>query len=314
MKYVTFIRGGQARLGALSGGDVIDLHRACREALDGLGDGNCSPGTHVTIPLELMDLLQGGETALRLAERTVELAAGNSARLAASDLWSSSTAVELQPPIRRPGKLICVGLNYRSHLAELGESPPEFPILFTKVATALIGHGQAIVLPRVSRQVDYEGELAVVIGRRGKYIPEREALSYVAGYMCANDVSAHDIEFRTSQWTSGKILDTFCPLGPALVTSDELPAPDSLRLRTVLNGETVQDACTSDMVFPVPALISYISSLTTLEPGDVILTGTPAGVGCNQEPQRFLRPGDEISVQIDGIGTLVNHVVSESRS
>jgi acylpyruvate hydrolase len=218
---------------------------------------------------------------------------------------------ELQAPIHRPGKIVCVGLNYRSHLAEIGEPTPKFPILFFKPATSVIGSGQAIVLPRVSRQVDSEGELAVVIGRLGKYIPEESALSHVAGYTCANDVSAHDIEFRTSQWTSGKMLDTFCPLGPVLVTPEEIPDPGLLHLETFLNGQVVQDATTADMVFSVPFLISYISSLTTLEPGDVILTGTPAGIGCNRKPQVFLRAGDQVSVQIEGVGTLVNPVVAE---
>jgi 2-keto-4-pentenoate hydratase/2-oxohepta-3-ene-1,7-dioic acid hydratase in catechol pathway len=204
-----------------------------------------------------------------------------------------------------------VGLNYRSHLTEIGESIPEHPILFLKPATSIIGPGQAIVLPRVSRQVDYEGELAVVIGRAGNYIAQENALGYVAGYTCANDVSAHDIEFRTSQWTSGKMLDTFCPLGPILVTREEIPDPGSLRLKTLLNGQLVQDATSADMVFSVPFLVSYISSLTTLEPGDVILTGTPAGIGCNRNPQVFLKPGDRVSVEIDGIGTLTNPVVAE---
>jgi 2-keto-4-pentenoate hydratase/2-oxohepta-3-ene-1,7-dioic acid hydratase in catechol pathway len=211
----------------------------------------------------------------------------------------------------RPGKIVCVGLNYRSHLAEIGEPVPEYPILFLKGSSSIIGHQDPIVLPRVSRQVDFEGELAVVIRRRGKYIPENQALSWVAGYTCANDVSAHDIEFRTSQWTSGKMLDTFCPLGPVLTTADEIPNPDRLCLKTILNGRTVQEACTSDMVFSVPYLISYISSLATLEPGDVILTGTPAGIGCNRRPQVFLQAGDLISVQIDGIGTLTNPVIAE---
>src|SRR5262249_971051 len=181
-----------------------------------------------------------------------------------------------------------------------------------KSVTSVIGPGQAIVLPRVSEQVDYEGELAVVIGRRGKYIPEQDALFYVAGYTCANDVSAHDIEFRTSQWTSGKMLDTFCPLGPVLATRDELPDPAPLHLQAMLNGQTVREACTLDLVFPVPFLISYISSLATLEPGDVILTGPPAGIGCNRNPQVFLQAGDQISVQIEGIGTLANPVVAEA--
>jgi 2-keto-4-pentenoate hydratase/2-oxohepta-3-ene-1,7-dioic acid hydratase in catechol pathway len=204
-----------------------------------------------------------------------------------------------------------VGLNYRSHLAEIGEPVPQYPILFHKAATSLTGHRQPIVLPHISRQVDYEGELAVVIGRRGKYIVQADALAHVAGFTCANDVSAHDLEFRTSQWTSGKMLDTFCPLGPVLVTPDELDDPNNLSLKTVLNGRTVQEARTADMVFSVPFLVSYISSLATLEPGDLILTGTPAGIGCNQKPQVFLRPGDQISVTIGGIGTLTNFVVAE---
>jgi len=219
--------------------------------------------------------------------------------------------VELLTPVQRPGKVVCVGLNYRSHLAEIGERAPEYPILFHKAATSVIGHRQAIVLPRVSRQVDYEGELAVVIGRRAKYVAEPDALAHVAGYTCANDVSAHDLEFRTSQWASGKMLDTFCPLGPVLLTTDEVPDPAELHLRTTLNGRTVQDAWTSDMVFSVPFLVSYVSSLATLEPGDLILTGTPAGIGCNRNPQVFLRPGDHVSVALDGVGTLTNPVVAE---
>jgi 2-keto-4-pentenoate hydratase/2-oxohepta-3-ene-1,7-dioic acid hydratase in catechol pathway len=223
----------------------------------------------------------------------------------------SRAIAELPTPFRRPGKIICVGLNYYSHLAEIGEAVPEYPILFLKPATSIIGPEQAIILPRISKQVDYEGELAVVIGRAGKNISQRNALDYVAGYTCANDVSAHDIEFRTSQWTSGKMLDTFCPLGPVLVTQNEIPDPNSLRLKTTLNGRTVQDASTADMVFSVDFLVSYVSSLATLEPGDVILTGTPAGIGCNRKPQVFLKAGDQVSVEIDGIGTLTNPVIAE---
>jgi len=219
--------------------------------------------------------------------------------------------IEWLPPIPRPGKIVCAGLNYRSHLALLNEPIPEFPILFTKPCTSLIGSGQPIALPHVSQQVDYEGELAVVIGKKGKYIPESAALSYVAGYTCANDVSAHDIEFRTSQWTSGKMLDAFCPLGSVLTTFDEVPDPSALRLRTILNGETVQDQSTSDMLFSVEALISYISCLSTLEPGDVILTGTPAGLGCMRDPPVFLKPGDRITIAVDKVGRLDNPVIAE---
>jgi 2-keto-4-pentenoate hydratase/2-oxohepta-3-ene-1,7-dioic acid hydratase in catechol pathway len=263
------------------------------------------------VPRDLAGLLRGGGAAMAAARRALAFVQERWDRSESDCLWHPLAEVALLTPVQRPGKIVCVGLNYRSHLAEIGEPTPEYPILFHKAATSVIGHNQPIVLPRVSGQVDYEGELAVVIGRRGKYISRRDALSYVAGFTCANDVSAHDLEFRTSQWTSGKMLDTFCPLGPVLLTRDEVPDPDQFRLRTMLNGQTVQEACTSDMVFPVGGLVSYISSLATLEPADVILTGTPAGIGCNRRPPVFLNPGDEVSVHIDGIGTLTNPVVAE---
>jgi acylpyruvate hydrolase len=295
-------------LGALSHDRVVDLHRAHRTALLSSRDSDELAVADLRVPTNLLGLLQGGARSIAAARQALAF----SEQQGTPDHVSHRIAdVELLAPVPRPGKVVCVGLNYHSHLGEISDPIPKYPILFHKTATSVIGHGQAIVLPRVSEQVDYEGELAVVIGSRCKYIPEAEALSYVAGYTCANDVSAHDLEFRTSQWTSGKMLDTFCPLGPVLVTSDEIRDPGSLRLRTLLNGRTVQDALTSDMVFPVPFLVSYISSLATLEPGDVILTGTPAGIGCNQKPQVFLRAGDRISVEIDGIGTLTNPLVAE---
>jgi len=276
MKLATFQRRGAVSFGAISNGSITDL-------------------SHLGV--DLMSLLAEG----RLATQPVPPDAPR----------HPLHEIEWLPPIPRPGKIVCAGLNYRSHLALLNEPIPEVPVLFTKPGTSLIGSGHPIVLPHVSQKVDYEGELAVVIGKKGKYIPESAALSYVAGYTCANDVSAHDIEFRTSQWTSGKMLDAFCPLGSVLTTADEVPDPNALRLRTILNGETVQDESTSDMVFPVAALISYISSLSTLEPGDVILTGTPAGLGCMRDPPVFLKPGDQVTVTVDKIGRLDNPVIAE---
>jgi acylpyruvate hydrolase len=314
MRLVAYSVRGRVALGALRRDGVVDLDRAYRAALHHGGELDELAVADRRVPPDLQDFLGGGVTAMSAARRALAYVEQRQLEGGQDALFHPIADVELLPPIRSPGKLICVGLSYRSYLEEIGESAPGYPILFNKVPTSLIGHEQSIVLPRIRRQVDYEGELAVVIRRRGKYISERGALDHITGYACANDVRAHDIEFRTSQWTRGKILDTFCPLGPALVTRDELPDPGELPLRTVLNGETVLDACTSDMVFPVPALVSYVSSLTTLEPGDIILTGTPGGIGCNRNPQRFLRPGDEISVQIDGIGTLANPVNSESRS
>jgi acylpyruvate hydrolase len=312
MRLVTYSRRGRIALGALLLEDVVDLHRAYHGALEHSGDVDELAVAGLRVPPDLLGLLHGGEASLAAARRALAFVEQKRAAGDAQEVCDPLAEVELLAPVRRPGKVVCLGLNYRSHLAEIGEATPEYPILFHKVATSLIGHKQAIVLPRISQQVDYEGELAVVIGRQGKHIPEQDALSYVAGYTCANDVSAHDLEFRTSQWTSGKMLDTFCPLGPVLVTRDEIPDPGLLQLKTILNGETVQDACTSDMVFPVPFLVSYISSLATLEPGDLILTGTPAGIGCNKTPQRFLRPGDHLTIQIDGIGTLANPVAAEA--
>jgi acylpyruvate hydrolase len=309
MKLVTYSWKGRSALGALSNDRVVDLHRAYVAALCQERNEDELAVANLRVPGDLLGLLRGGETSLAAARRALHYVEEEAKQT--EHLCHPLEKVELLAPIQRPGKVVCVGLNYRSHLAEIGEPVPEYPILFHKAATSLIGHRQSIVLPRTSRQVDYEGELALVIGRRGKYISEEDALSYVAGYTCANDISAHDLEFRTSQWTSGKMLDTFCPLGPVLVTRDKLRDPGNLRLRTTLNGQTMQQACTSDMVFSVPFLIRYISSLATLEPGDLLLTGTPAGIGCNRKPQVFLQPGDEISVQIDGIGTLTNPVVSE---
>jgi acylpyruvate hydrolase len=311
MKLVTYSWKGRVSLGALLSEQLVDLPRAHAAALHCRGDTDELAVADLRVPGDLLGLLRGGEASMAAARRALKFVEEERAAKHVEGLCYPLEDVELLAPIQRPGKVVCVGLNYHSHLAEIGDPTPEYPILFHKVATSVIGHRQAIVLPRLSRQVDYEGELAVVIGRRGKYIPEENALSYVAGYTCANDVSAHDLEFRTSQWTSGKMLDTFCPLGPVLLTRDEIPDPSLLCLKTMLNGRTVQEACTSDMVFPVPFLISYVSSLTTLEPGDVILTGTPAGIGCNRNPQVFLQAGDHVTVQVDGIGALANPVVAE---
>jgi acylpyruvate hydrolase len=311
MKLVTYSWKRRVALGALTNDRVVDLRRAHAAALCREEDADELAVADLRVPGDLVGLLQGGAASLAAARRALAFVEEQREAAEAEDLSHPLAEVQLLPPVLRPGKVVCVGLNYRSHLAEIGDPVPEYPILFHKAVTSLIGHRQAIMLPRISRQVDYEGELAVVIGRRGKHIAEEGALAHVAGYTCANDVSAHDLEFRTSQWTSGKMLDTFCPLGPVLLTRDEVPNPGRLRLRTTLNGRTVQQESTSDMVFSVPFLVSYVSSLATLEPGDLLLTGTPAGIGCNRKPQVFLRPGDEVSVHIDGIGTLSNRAVAE---
>ncbi len=214
-----------------------------------------------------------------------------------------------------PEAILCIGLNYRRH-AEEGNAPiPEFPVLFMKSKAAVQNPGGPIELPRHLRsdQVDYECELAVVIGKRCKNVSREEALDYVLGYTCANDVSARDWQRARggNQWCRAKTFDTFCPLGPCLVTRDEIPDPSALKIKTVLNGEVMQDWTTDDMIFDVPSLIAFLSSGTTLLPGTVILTGTPHGVGFARTPPVFLQPGDTVSVEISGIGTLTNPVVEE---
>jgi 2,4-didehydro-3-deoxy-L-rhamnonate hydrolase len=212
-------------------------------------------------------------------------------------------------PIPRPGKIVCVGLNYRDHAEEQGAALPEAPLLFAKFPTALIGPGDAIVIPPIVTKCDYEAELGVVLGATVRQVSRENALEAVAGYVVANDVSARDLQFGDGQWTRGKSPDTFCPVGP-LVPAADVRDPHSLPIRAILNGEVVQDSTTANLVFGVDEVISYASQTATLEAGDLILTGTPAGVGIFRDPPRLLRPGDEITIEIDGVGTLTNPVVA----
>ena len=219
-------------------------------------------------------------------------------------------ALELGPPVPDPDKMICIGLNYTEHAAEASLQAPTIPILFAKFRNSLIGPRDAIVLPRVSTEIDYEGELAVVIGTRCKEVAEAEALAYVAGYAAFNDVSARDVQMQTSQWMAGKALDTFGPMGPGIVPASEIPDPQTLSLTTRVNGTTLQQGHTSEMIFTVARLIAHISALMTLEPGDIIATGTPAGVGFKRQPPVFLQAGDVVEVEIERIGVIRNPVVA----
>ena len=211
--------------------------------------------------------------------------------------------------IPRPGKIVCVGLNYRDHAEEQGVELPEAPLLFAKFTTSLIGPGDAIVIPPAVTKCDYEAELGVVLGATVKQVSKENALEAVAGYVAANDVSARDLQFGDGQWTRGKSPDTFCPVGP-LVPASDVPDPHALSIRAILNGEVVQESTTANLVFGVDEVISYASQTATLEAGDLILTGTPAGVGIFRKPPRLLQPGDEITVEIEGVGSLTNPVVA----
>jgi 2-keto-4-pentenoate hydratase/2-oxohepta-3-ene-1,7-dioic acid hydratase in catechol pathway len=289
MKLITFVHENQMRLGALVGGEFIyDLNR-----LD------------PAIPGEMIAFLEAGSDALERGGKALERAR--------TEEGQPFGRVMLKAPVPRPGKIICVGKNYMDHAAETGGAAPSFPMIFAKYANTVIGPGEPIVVPPAVKQPDYEGELAVVIGRRGREIPEAEAMSYVAGYTALNDVSARDWQMRTTQYTLGKTVDTFCPMGPALVTADEVPDVQDLAIRTVINGEVLQQGRTSQMIFSIAYLISDMSQVMTLEPGDVIATGTPSGVGMARKPPRWLRNGDVVRVEIERVGVLENPVRADRR-
>jgi 2,4-didehydro-3-deoxy-L-rhamnonate hydrolase len=216
----------------------------------------------------------------------------------------------MSAPIPRPGKIVCVGLNYKDHAEEQGAELPAAPLLFAKFTTALIGPGDPIVIPPGVTKCDYEAELGVVIGTTVRNASKENAFDAVAGYLVANDVSARDLQFADGQWTRGKSPDTFCPVGP-LVAAADVPDPHALKIRAILNGDTVQDSTTANLIFGIDEVISYVSRTSTLEAGDLILTGTPAGVGVFRDPPRLLAPGDEITIEIDGVGSLTNPVVGE---
>jgi 2-keto-4-pentenoate hydratase/2-oxohepta-3-ene-1,7-dioic acid hydratase in catechol pathway len=271
------------RLAVLAGDDhVVDVE-------DLLGDG----------PWTMARLLADVDVALAAIRGAIDDRLPPASR--------SLAEIVVLPPVTRPGKIIAVGRNYREHATEEGIAAPPDPVLFAKFPSALVGHGAEIAW-RASdtERVDYEAELAVVIGRTARDVPPERALEHVLGYACLNDVSARDLQFHDEQWIRGKSLDTFCPLGPWIVTTDDLPDPRASRIRCLVNGEVLQDASVADMVHDVPTLIAFCSRFMTLEPGDVIATGTPGGVGVFRQPPRFLGDGDDVVVEIDGVGRLAN--------
>ncbi|MBK9169205.1 MAG: fumarylacetoacetate hydrolase family protein [Bryobacterales bacterium] len=220
-------------------------------------------------------------------------------------------SVRLLAPIPRPPKIICVGLNYRDHAIESNMEIPKVPTLFSKYPTAVIGPGAPIVLPKKSTQPDYEAEFAVIIGKGGRHIAAAAWQEHIFGYTNLNDVSARDYQLATTQWMIGKTFDTFCPMGPAIVTADEIADPHDLDIKITINGEVLQSSNTRHLIFRIPDLIEYLSSVFTLEPGDVISTGTPAGVGFARKPPRYLAAGDDVVVSVQGLGDLRNPVVAE---
>lgn len=247
------------------------------------------------------EFFAGGAKALEAARAVAARADAEQVRL---------EDVRLMAPVLRPGKILCVGLNYRDHAIESNMAIPEVPTIFLKLPNAVTGPDSEIILPRNSTQPDYEAELAAVIGRGGKNIKREDWKQHVLGYTILNDVSARDVQLATSQWTLGKSFDTFAPMGPAIVTTDEIEDPHTLDIELAINGEVLQHSNTRHLIFKLPDLIAHLSSVISLEPGDVISTGTPAGVGLGRMPKRWLKPGEEIVVKIDRIGELRNHTVA----
>ena len=289
------------RLGLLRADGVVDLQQAyARHRADGGAEE----------PL-VQAALATGSLAQWIRHAPGGAFADALARHGRADL--AAEAVQLHAPLTDPARFICVGLNYRAHAREIGQSYPASPPLFAKWANCIAGPQDAIVRPHGCRALDYEGELGVVIGRTVRDIDAREALASVFGYTVINDVSARDWQFRTSQWLAGKVADGFAPMGPAVVGREEIPDPQALWVRTWVNGCLCQDGGTGDMIFPVVTLISILSTITTLEPGDIIATGTPSGVGMSAKPPRYLQPGDRVRVEIAGIGAIDNKVTDAVR-
>lgn len=289
MKLVTFSHKNHTRLGLVKDNQVVDLHHVSQGRL----------------PVDMFTFLQQGEPALQLA-RELEQKATSNLPLA---------EVKLLAPLTNPSKVVAIGLNYMDHCREQKVEPPKSPLIFAKFPTAIIGPQEAIRWdPALTGQVDFEAELAVIMGRRARRVSEAEALEYVAGYTICHDVSARDLQFGDGQWVRAKSLDTFCPLGPYLVTRDEILDPHQLAIRCTVNDAVLQNSNTQEMIFRIPFLIAYISRAFTLLPGDIITTGTPDGVGVFRSPKVFLKDGDRVTIEIEGLGQLTSFCVEEQLS
>jgi 2-keto-4-pentenoate hydratase/2-oxohepta-3-ene-1,7-dioic acid hydratase in catechol pathway len=289
MRLLTFDKAGTATVGGRRDGEIVDLSVAAPD-----------------LPGDLLGLLRGGDSALARAKAAIAAAP--------AEAVVDAEGLSYLPPIPNPPKIICVGLNYARHAAETKLPLPDYPVLFVRFPTTLVGHDQPMIRPLCSVQFDYEAEMVVVIGKGGRHIARERALDHVAGYSIFNEGSIRDYQFKASQWTMGKNFDATGGFGPELVTADELPPGGrGLRIQTRLNGTTLQDSDTNDLIFDIPTLIRDIAEGVTLEPGDIIVTGTPEGVGVARHPQIFMKDGDVCEVEVEGIGVLRNPIVDEAR-
>lgn len=314
MRLVTYEFWGCVRSGVVVDDWVVDLERGYAAILEAQGVPRAAGRAAALLPPRLKEVLEGGRESLGAAVQVVE--AARSRLTSDTAIWEARGVatpldrVRLWAPVPDPDKIICIGRNYRAHAEEGGGKVPEAPELFAKFANSLVGHKWPIELPAISQEVDYEAELAVVIGTRAKDVSAAEALDYVVGYTILHDVSARDYQMRTSQWLAGKGMDTFGPMGPWIVTMDEIRDPQRLQMRLELGGDVLQDANTSTMVFSVAEAVAFISNVMTLEPGDVISTGTPEGVGFVRTPPIYLKAGDVVNITVEGIGTLSNPIAA----
>lgn len=307
MKLITFNAVGVSRIGAVTNENIVDLHAAFEALLDSQGKIRAKQIAEAFVPSDMTGFLQGGKESMEYAKEAIKFACENN-EYKGRKLVFAKNDVKVEAPVPQPGKMICVGHNYREHILEMKRELPEFPVIFAKFANTVIGPEDDIPFFPISEQLDYEAEFAFVIGKRARNVSRAEALDYVAGYTIVNDVTYRDIQRRTLQWLQGKTVEGSAPMGPWLVTTDELTNPSGLEMVLTVNGEERQRTNTANLVFDVPYLVEFLSNLMTLEPGDVILTGTPGGVGFAMEPQVFLKDGDVVRIEIDKIGVLENKV------
>ncbi|GGM41715.1 hypothetical protein GCM10011351_29790 [Paraliobacillus quinghaiensis] len=310
MKFVTYkIKHTLSpyRTGFIHQDEIIDLQQAYQKMLIHTEQIDMAYTVKTLLPSDPTDFLGLGKVAFDRAREAVTFVTNEQPTIESY----ARDQVILQSPVQNPSKIICIGTNYRDHVVEMKSEIPDYPVLFAKFANALIGPEAEIEKPNSTEQLDYEVELAVVIGKEAKEVEKTNALDYVAGYTIGNDVSARDLQKRTPQWLQGKTLDRSTPIGPCLVTTDELKDPSKLAITSRVNGEVRQVSNTSQLIFDVPYLISFISNLITLSPGDIILTGTPDGVGFAQKPPQFLQTGDIVTLEIEGIGVMENKVTNK---
>ncbi|WP_424766883.1 fumarylacetoacetate hydrolase family protein [Paenibacillus sp. sgz302251] len=300
MKLLTFIESGEHRLGVKTEKGVLDISAALSVYPNGGG-----------VPITIHQAIDGGDEALAALRLFVEgiLSRSNGQEI----YWREEQRLVFGPCVTHPNKMICVGLNYRKHAEETKAKIPDYPILFNKFNNTLAGHEDSIPLPIVTDMVDYEAELAIVIGKTAKYVTKEQALDYVFGYCAANDLSARDLQQRTQQWMLGKSCDKFSPIGPYLTTAEEVGDPNKLTIKCIVNGDVRQHSNTSDMIFKCDEIVSYISQHMTLVPGDIIMTGTPEGVVLGYPPEKriYLKPGDQVTVEIEKLGSLTNTMAAE---